>query len=67
MFAERREACRPGLRFGADRQEIVVAAHEFGDPVLVLGLLTWVAMPSRQGAAPLASSENPARLREASL
>jgi antibiotic biosynthesis monooxygenase (ABM) superfamily enzyme len=55
------------LRFGADRQEIVVA-HEFGDPVLVLGLLTWVAMPFLVKAAhPWLRSKTPLGSAEASL
>jgi hypothetical protein len=37
MLGERRESGRARLGAGVDRQEIVVAAHEFGDPVLVLG------------------------------
>ena len=37
MLGERRQAGRIRLRIRVDRQEIVVAGHERGDPVLVLG------------------------------
>ena len=37
MLCQRRQASRIRLRLRVDRQEIVVALEESGDPVLVLG------------------------------